>query len=113
MEDGRLTGARAGIQNMLFYYLTALVDNGVQDPKQYIATEIGKMIDLSEEQVMYVKGNMALSNKMLESLSSSIDLLVNMEKAQKIDIESLNISIGLLKEIQKSCLNVLEVHNDR
>lgn len=112
MEDGRLAGAKTGIQNMLFYYLTALVDSGVEDPKQYIATEIGKMIDLSEEQVMYIKGNMALSNKMLESLSSSIDLLVNMEKSQKIDAESLNIAIGLLKEIQKSCSSVLEVHNN-
>lgn len=108
MEDGRLAGAKAGIQNMLFYYLTALVDNGIDDPKQYIATEIGKMINLSEEQVMYVKGNVALENKFLESLSSSINLLANIEKNKKLDIESINISIGLLKEIQRKCTKVLE-----
>ena len=102
MEDGKILGAKNGVQNMLFYYLTSLMDNGVKDPKQHIATEIGKMIDLSEEQVLYVKANMALENKILESLLSAIQLLENMETSNKIDIESIRIVIGLLTAIKDS-----------
>ena len=45
MEDNKMSGAKNGLQTMLFYYLYSLIGN-VEDPKQYIATEIGKMIDL-------------------------------------------------------------------
>ena len=55
MDDSRLTGAKEGVQTMLFYYLLALQGN-VKDPKQVIATELGHMIDLSEEQIQYVIG---------------------------------------------------------
>ena len=105
MEDSRLLGAKDGVQNMLFYYLTALIDNGVKDPKQHIATEIGKMIDLSEEQVTYVKANVRLQGKLPESLTSSIDILKNMKS---FDEEAVNIVVGLLTAIKDSCSKVIE-----
>ena len=82
MEDNKMSGAKNGLQTMLFYYLYSLIGN-VEDPKQYIATEMGKMIDLSEEQIQYVEMNIANDNKLLENLSSSIRLLDNIEKTNR------------------------------
>lgn len=109
MEDSKILGAKTGVQNMLFYYLTALINNGIKDPKQRIATEIGDMINLSEEQVAYVKGNIALENKILESISSSIGLLSNMEKTEQIDIESIHIVISLLDMIKTACSKAIKM----
>lgn len=100
---GRLESSKAAVQNMLFYYITTLIDCGVKDPKQKIATEISEMIDLSEEQAMYVQSNISLDSKILGGLSSSIDLLKSMEKANKIDQESIGIVISLLTAIKDSC----------
>lgn len=105
MQDNKISGAKNGLQTMLFYYLYSLIGN-VKDPKQYIATELGKMIDLSEEQIQYVKLNIANDNKLLENLSSSISLLDNMEKTGKLDIQSIKIVKGIL-EILKSQSEVI------
>ena len=94
--DSKVTGARQGVQNMLFYYISALMDNGVQDVKQYIAGEISSMIDLSEEQATYVKSHILNNNKVVDNLSSSIALLDNMEKTGKLDLESIKIVKGIL-----------------
>lgn len=99
----RLESSKAAVQNMLFYYITTLIDCGVKDPKQKIATEIGEMIDMSEEQAMFVQSNISLDSNILKGLSSSIDLLKNMERAGKIDQESIGIVINLLTAIKDSC----------
>lgn len=100
MEDNKVIGGRQGVQTMLFYYLSSLIGK-VDDPKQYIATEIGSMIDLSEEQIQYIKMNIANENKLTENLSSSISLLKNMEETGKVDFESIKIVRGIL-EIMKT-----------
>ena len=94
--NSKVTGAKQGVQNMLFYYISALMDSGVQDVKQYIASEIGEMIDLSEEQVTYVKSHILNDNKVIDNLSSSIALLDNIEKTGKLDLESIKIVKGIL-----------------
>ena len=66
MEDNKISGAKNALQTMLFYYLYSLIDN-VEDPKQYIATELGKMINLSEEHIQYVKLDVA-TKEILERL---------------------------------------------
>lgn len=106
MDNGRLKGAKQGLQTMLFYYLSALIPL-VKDPKQCIATDIGKMIDLSEEQVAYVKMTIATQNKVITSLSSSIELLEVMEKTQKLDVESLGIVKGVLNTLKDECSKAL------
>lgn len=111
MEDNKMSGAKNGLQTMLFYYLYSLVGN-VDDPKQYIATELGKMIDLSEEQVQYIKLNIANDNKLLENLSSSISLLDNIEKTGKLDIESIKIVKGILEIMKKQCVEILDDMED-
>lgn len=100
MEDNKINGAKNGVQTMLFYYLSSLIGT-VEDPKQYIATEMGKMIDLSEEQIQYVKMDIANENKLIENLSSAISLLENMEKTGKPDFESIKIVRSIL-EIMKT-----------
>ena len=99
--DSKVTGAKQGVQNMLFYYISALMDNGVQDVKQYIASEISSMIDLSEEQATYVKSHILNDNKVVDNLSSSIALLDNMEKTGKLDLESIRIVKGILSIMEK------------
>lgn len=111
MEDNKISGAKNGLQTMLFYYLYSLIGN-VEDPKQYIATEMGKMINLSEEQIQYVKMNVANDNKLLENLSSSICLLDNIEKTGKLDIESIKIVKGILEIMKNQCEEILNDMED-
>ena len=111
MEDNKMSGAKNGLQTMLFYYLYSLIGN-VEDPKQYIATEIGKMIDLSEEQIQYVEMNIANDNKLLENLSSSIRLLNNIEKTGKLDMESIKIVKGILEIMENQCKEILDDMED-
>lgn len=107
MENNKTSGAKHGVQTMMFYYLSSLIGT-VEDPKQHIATELGKMIDLSEEQIQYVKMNVANDNKMLDNLSSSIALLENMEKTEKLDLESIGIVKKILKIMEGQCKKTLE-----
>ena len=111
MEDNKISGAKNGLQTMLFYYLYSLIGN-VEDPKQYIATEMGKMIDLSEEQIQYVEMNIANDNKLLENLSSSIRLLDNIEKTGKLDMESIKIVKGILEIMENKCKEILDDMED-
>ena len=111
MEDNKISGAKNGLQTMLFYYLYSLIGN-VEDPKQYIATEMGKMINLSEEQIQYVKMNVANDNKLLENLSSSICLLDNIEKTGKLDMESIKIVKGILEIMENQCKEILNDMED-
>ena len=111
MNNSKISGAKQGVQTMMFYYLSSLIGN-VEDPKQYMATELGKMINLSEEQVQYVKMNIANDNKMIDNLSSSISLLENMEKTNKLDIESIGIVKGVLNIMREQCKNVLSEYTD-
>ena len=96
---------------MMYYYLSALIGS-VEDPKQYIATELGKMIDLSEEQIQYVKLNVANDNKMLDNLSSSIALLESMEKAEKLDLESVRIVKQILEIMKEQCEQTLKEYTE-
>lgn len=105
--DSRITGAKHSVQTMMFYYLSSLIGS-VEDPKQYIATELGKMIDLSEEQIQYVKMNVTNDNKMLDNLSSSIALLENMEKTGKLDLESVGIVKQILEIMKQQCEQTLQ-----
>ena len=107
MEDNKMSGAKNGLQTMLFYYLYSLIGN-VEDPKQHIATEISKMIDLSEEQIQYVQSHISTEGKLVESLSSSIQLLENMEKTGKLDLESISIVKNTLQIMTKEINKVVE-----
>lgn len=101
--DSRTASAKNGVQTMLFYYLTSLIECGVKDPKQRIATEIGSMIDLSEEQYAYVMAHTALNNKAVEMLSTSVSLLERMEKSKSIDAEAIHIVTELVKSVKEQC----------
>lgn len=107
MENNKLSGAKNGLRTMMFYYLSSLIGT-VEDPKQYIATELGQLIDLSEEQMQYVSMNIASENKILVNLSSSIALLDNIEKTGKLDMESIKIVNGILKIMKGQCENALK-----
>ena len=109
MSDSKENGAKIGVQNMLYYYLSSIIET-VEDPKQFIASEMGAMIDLSEEQIQYVKMNTSSNNKMLENLSSSIDLLVNIEKTKTLDLESIAIVRQILELMKKQCEDSLRKH---
>ena len=109
--DSKITGAKHSVQTMMFYYLSALIGT-VEDPKQYIATELGKMIDLSEEQIQYVKMNVANDNKMLDNLSSSIALLESMEKTEKLDLESIGIVKKILEIMKQQCEQTLKEYTE-
>lgn len=107
MESNKISGAKNGLQTMMFYYLSSLLGT-VEDPKQYIATELGQLIDLSEEQIQYVRMNIANDNKMLDNLSSSIALLENIEKTGKLDMESIKIVKGILEIMKGQCEDALK-----
>lgn len=103
MDDrDKIVGARKGVETMLYYYLSSLIGN-VEDPKQVIATELGTLINLSEEQVQYVKMNVANNNKALENLSCCIDLLKSMEQSGELDMTSIKLVKDILEIMHGQC----------
>lgn len=111
MEDSKVSGAKQGVQTMLYYYLSSLIGT-VPDPKQHIATELGTMIDLSEEQIQYVKMSIAHDNKMLESLSSCVALLSNIEKTGELDLQAIRIVKKVLEAMGSQCEKALKEYTD-
>ena len=100
MEDAKISGAKQAVQTMLFYYLTTLI--GVyKDPKQYIASEMAEMIDLSEDQARFVSMHIGTNGKVMESLTSSISLLEGMEKTGQFDANSVHIVKGMLTALRE------------
>ena len=112
MENSKVAGAKQGVQTMLFYYLSTLVGT-VQDPKQHIATEMAKMIDLSEEQLQFVLASIQNENMLIDNLSSSIALLENIEKTKKLDLESIGIVKDMLSIIKSQCKDALDKFTDQ
>lgn len=106
MSD-KTSGAKQAVQNMLFYYLTTLLDQ--EDPKQIIASELGAMIDLSEDQLNYVKLQLSSNNKVLDNFETCIQLLENMVKTETIDIDSIRIVIKVLSLMKASCAATLDL----
>lgn len=119
MTDNKEYGAKLAVQNMLFYYLSSLISNNVEDPKQVIASELGAMIDLSEEQIQYVKLSIATDDKVLSNLDSCIQLLDAIKDKESFDLESIQIVKSVLKLMREKCEKTLdeytvgsEVYND-
>ena len=99
MFDNEVQGAENAVRKMLLYYISALDTVGVQDIKQYIATRISSMIDLSEEQYNFIKLNFESDNKIIENLENGVKLLKKIENEQKLDITSINIVKQMLETI--------------
>ncbi len=106
-DEGKIVGAKNGVQTMLYYYLSSLIGQ-VEDPKQVIASEIGAMIDFSEAQAQYIAMDVKSNNKMLDNLTCSIDLLKSMEQAKEFDLDSIKIITGILEIMKKQCEETLE-----
>lgn len=99
--NAEVKGAEFAVKKMLMYYVSALQTIGVDDIRQYIATRIGDMISLSEEQLQFILTNFHEDNKLIENLNNSIQLLNKMKKEDKLDVESLDIVIQVLSLIVK------------
>lgn len=108
MENSKEYGAKQAVQTMLFYYLSSLITNHVEDPKQQIASELGAMIDLSEEQIQYVKMSLATEDKVLSNLDSCIQLLDAIHDKESFDLESIKIVQNVLSIMKKACQKTLE-----
>jgi hypothetical protein len=107
MTDNKSYGAKQAVQTMLFYYLSSLITT-VEDPKQYIASELGSMIDLSEEQIQYVKLSLATEDKVLSNFESCIQLLDAMKDKDSVDLESIKIVKDVLILMKDACKKTLE-----
>lgn len=101
--NNEVKGAELAVKKMLLYYISALQTVGVDDVRQYIATKIGDMIQLSEEQCNFIKANFTKENKLVENLNNSIQLLQKMEEEQKLDLDSIKIVRQILELIKKDC----------
>lgn len=107
MENNKAFGAKQAVQNMLFYYLSSLMEIS-DDPKQIIASEIGAMINLSEEQIEYVKLSLASDNKVISNFNLCIQLLDNMKDKESFDLESINIIKNILSLMRDTCNKTLK-----
>jgi len=99
--DKEVKGSESAVQKMLLYYASALLSNGVDDVKQYIATKICDMIELSEEQSKFVLANFNQKGKLVENLENSIKLLKKIEENKELDLESITIVRKVLELILK------------
>lgn len=94
-------GSENAVCKMLMYYISALQTAGVEDVKQYVASRIGDLISLSEEQCQFVMANFYKDNKIVENLKNSMKLLNAMKEKNQLDMESLDIVIKVLNLILK------------
>lgn len=104
----RRESARKDLQTMLFYYITALIEEGESDPKRVIATEMSEMIQLSEEQLAYVRAKQDNAIDISEQLDSAEKLLKNSVKKDKVDMEAVKIVRSLLTVTSKQIKEAYE-----
>lgn len=116
MDDNRLESAKSALRNMLFYYIAELIDQGVEDPRQRVATEIGELINLSSEQLEYIYSKLSSSVSLEDNVDMCIKLLINIEKTKKLDMESIIIVRKTLEIFEQLIVNskdyVLEGEED-
>ncbi len=103
--------AKEGIKNMLYYYIEALVEEGVEDPKSFIAEEIGEMINLTCDQVKYINSELSDSVSLSDNVDMCIKLLISLENSKKLDLESIAIVRKTL-EIINTKLNNTKLFNE-
>jgi hypothetical protein len=101
LVNEEIKGSELAVKKMLLYYISALYSNGVEDVKQYIATRIGDMINLSEEQVKFIIANLNNNNALITNLENNIKLLEKMKRDNKLDYETVDIIIKGLNLIIK------------
>lgn len=106
MINKEVKGAETAVQTMLFYYVSALQSVGVDDVKQYIATKIGEMINLADEQVNFTVNNLKQDGKLVDNLNNSIRLLEQMEEKKELDLESVSIIKQVLELILHDCKHI-------
>lgn len=99
--NNEVKGAEVAVNKMLLYYISALQTVGVEDVKQYIATRISEMIQLSEEQCNFIKANFTHDNKLIENMKNSVQLLQNMEDKKELDLDSIKIVKQIIELIIK------------
>lgn len=100
-SNDKIASAKKAVSDMMFYYYYSLVQSGCEDPKKEIATELPKMIGLTEDQINYVKVNALQQNTLIQNLDSSIGLLSSIEESKSLDIESIAIVKGILSAIKE------------
>ena len=91
--SGQVESARKATIDMLFYMIAALVEDGDEDPKQTVATDLGKMISLSEDQVRFVLAHINDGSHYLKDIKDAISLIESGDK------KSIDIAIKFLKAV--------------
>ena len=107
MTNNKEYGAKQAVQTMLFYYLSSLIGT-VEDPKQHIASELGAMINLSNEQIQYVKLSLATEDKIISNFESCIQLLDSIKDKDSLDLESIRIVKDVLTIMKETCQKTLK-----
>ncbi len=108
-NDPKVLGARMGVETMLYYYLTSLIDK-VDDPKQYLARKLPVIIEMSEEQATYVGAAVKTDNQAVKSLSTVIALLKKLK--DNYDEGTLSIAIEILENLHISFVDALEMYKE-
>lgn len=109
MGNEETKGLEKSVQTMLFYYITSLIDTGVQDTRQYVATVLPKMINLTEEQSLFVQTQVRKDRSLPEKLRLSVELLKNIEKTGKLDMQSITLVRSMVENMYDNCKEVLEM----
>ena len=90
--------------NQLFYYRLALLEGGVVDVNQYIATRLSSLIKLTEAQEKFLKDQLLNPEDRLD-FTESIDQLLILIEAEKHEtkpnLEYLKMIEETLKQIKK------------
>ena len=83
MSRERVNSALNVTASMMMYYYDALVADGCLDPKQEMATELPRLIHLSEAQSKFVESQM--TNRPLDTMIENMLLVV---KSLKWDVQN-------------------------
>lgn len=96
----RLPELEAQLIQLMMYYHRELQQQGIQDTKQYLATQLPKWIHFSEQQLQFIQSELDME-KWSETLEHVLVLLQSIHPIQPEEKEHLTLSVQILQQFQK------------
>ena len=96
MDNNSINGVEIGLNKMIMYYAIALKESGIENIKEYMASKMVDMIQLSADESEIIMLNILKDNQTLNGLKKSIELLDTISITNNNDKESIKIIKNIL-----------------
>ena len=86
------------VVNMMMFYYNALVEEGCQDPKREMATNLSKMINLSQAQAQYVLKTLDETDINVLQILNNISIILTTTNT-KYEDDNINVAINSINNL--------------